>query len=59
MGAVHLSRTRGGQPAALKVIRRAYGSDPGFRRRFEQEVKTARRVQGYHVVPVVDHEHQR
>ncbi|OYP13284.1 MULTISPECIES: serine/threonine-protein kinase [unclassified Streptomyces] len=56
MGTVYLSRTRGGQPVALKVIRREYGGDPGFRRRFEQEVRAARRVQGYHVVPVVDHD---
>ncbi|WP_326586353.1 serine/threonine-protein kinase [Streptomyces sp. NBC_01294] len=56
MGTVYLSRTRGGQPVALKVIRREYGSAPGFRRRFEQEVQAARRVQGYHVVPVVDHD---
>ncbi|MEU6669308.1 serine/threonine-protein kinase [Streptomyces sp. NPDC046727] len=56
MGTVYLSRTRGGQPVALKVIRREYGGDPGFRRRFEQEVQAARRVQGYHVVPVVDHD---
>ncbi|WP_371680868.1 protein kinase [Streptomyces sp. NBC_01276] len=56
MGTVYLSRSRGEQPVALKVIRREYGSDPGFRRRFEQEVRAARRVQGYHVVPVVDHD---
>lgn len=56
MGTVYLSRTRGGQLVALKVIRREYGSDSSFRRRFEQEVQAARRVQGYHVVPVVDHD---
>ncbi|MEU8779172.1 serine/threonine-protein kinase [Streptomyces sp. NPDC048606] len=56
MGTVYLSHTRGGQPVALKVIRREYGGDPGFRRRFEQEVQAARRVQGYHVVPVLDHD---
>ncbi|MFF9811836.1 serine/threonine-protein kinase [Streptomyces sp. NPDC014006] len=56
MGTVYLSRTRGGQPVALKVIRRDFGGDPGFRARFEQEVQAARRVQGYHVVPVVDHD---
>ncbi|MEU3844969.1 protein kinase [Streptomyces sp. NPDC028635] len=56
MGTVYLSRTRGGQPVALKVIRRDLGGDPGFRARFEQEVQAARRVQGYHVVPVVDHD---
>ncbi|MFF9060392.1 serine/threonine-protein kinase [Streptomyces sp. NPDC014882] len=56
MGAVYLSRTRGNQPVALKVIRREFAQDPEFRRRFQQEVTAARRVQGYHVVPVVDHD---
>ncbi|MEU9110996.1 serine/threonine-protein kinase [Streptomyces sp. NPDC048483] len=56
MGTVYLSHTRGGQPIAFKVIRREYGQDPDFRRRFEQEVRAARRVQGYHLVPVVDHD---
>ncbi|MEV6108706.1 serine/threonine-protein kinase [Streptomyces sp. NPDC051940] len=56
MGTVYLSHTRGGQPVALKLIRREYGRDPEFRRRFEQEVRAARRVQGYHLVPVVDHD---
>lgn len=56
MGTVYLSHTRGGQPVALKVIRREFGQDPDFRRRFEQEVRAARRVQGYHLVPVLDHD---
>lgn len=56
MGAVYLSYTRGNQPVALKVIRREYAQDEEFRRRFQQEVQSARRVQGYHVVPVVDHD---
>jgi predicted Ser/Thr protein kinase len=56
MGTVFLSHTRGGQPVALKVIRREYARDEEFRRRFQQEVTAARRVQGYHVVPVVDHD---
>lgn len=56
MGTVYLSRTRGNQPVALKVIRREYAQDPEFRRRFEQEARAARQVQGYHVVPVVDHD---
>ncbi|MFI9274156.1 serine/threonine-protein kinase [Kitasatospora sp. NPDC052896] len=56
MGAVYLSRTRGGQPVALKVIRAEFAQDEDFRRRFQQEVQSARLVQGYHVVPVVDHD---
>lgn len=56
MGRVYLSRTRGNQPVALKVIRREYAQDEEFRRRFEQEATSARRVQGYHIVPVVDHD---
>ncbi|MFJ5901555.1 serine/threonine-protein kinase [Streptomyces sp. NPDC093064] len=56
MGAVYLSYTRGNQPVALKVIRREFAQDEEFRRRFQQEVQSARRVQGYHVVPVVDHD---
>jgi predicted Ser/Thr protein kinase len=56
MGTVYLSHTRGGQPVALKVIRREFARDEEFRRRFQQEVTAARRVQGYHVVPVVDHD---
>ncbi|MGD3110441.1 serine/threonine-protein kinase [Streptomyces sp. YGL11-2] len=56
MGSVYLTRTRGNQPAALKVIRREFGQDADFRSRFEQEVRAARRVQGYHIVPVLDHD---
>ncbi|HEY3481526.1 MAG TPA: serine/threonine-protein kinase, partial [Streptomyces sp.] len=56
MGTVYLSHTRGGQPVALKVIRREFAQDEEFRQRFQQEVRAARRVQGYHVVPVVDHD---
>lgn len=56
MGSVYLSRTRGNQPVALKVIRREYAGDAEFRRRFQQEVRAAQRVQGYHLVPVMDHD---
>lgn len=56
MGSVYLSHTRGGQPVALKVVRRELAQDEEFRRRFQQEVRAARQVQGYHVVPVVDHD---
>ncbi|MEV4433050.1 serine/threonine-protein kinase [Streptomyces sp. NPDC049585] len=56
MGSVYLSRTRGNQPVALKVIRREYAGDAEFRRRFQQEVRAAKQVRGYHLVPVVDHD---
>ncbi|WP_078913316.1 serine/threonine-protein kinase [Streptomyces sp. NRRL S-515] len=56
MGSVYLSRTRGNQPVALKVIRREFAQEQDFRVRFEREVQAARRVQGYHIVPVLDHD---
>ncbi|MFB6990235.1 serine/threonine-protein kinase [Streptomyces sp. NPDC056304] len=56
MGTVYLSHTRGGHPVALKVIRREYARDAEFRVRFAREVAAARRVSGYHLVPVVDHD---
>ncbi|RKN40951.1 serine/threonine protein kinase [Streptomyces hoynatensis] len=56
MGTVYLSHTRGGQPVALKLIRRDLGRDDTFRRRFAQEVTAARRVKGYHLLQVVDHD---
>lgn len=54
MGRVYLSNTPGGRPIALKVIRAEYAGDPAFRRRFEQEVATAQRVQGPFTAPVID-----
>ncbi|MER5850319.1 hypothetical protein ABT126_25550 [Streptomyces sp. NPDC002012] len=56
MGTVHLSHTRDGQPVALKVIRRKHAQSAAFRLRFAREVAAARRVSGYHPVPVVDHD---
>lgn len=56
MGTVYLSRSRGGQPLAIKLIRREFAQDPAFRERFSREVAAARRVSGYHLVPVVDHD---
>ncbi|MCX5375059.1 serine/threonine-protein kinase [Streptomyces sp. NBC_00091] len=55
MGSVYLTRTRGEQPVALKLIRREFAQDAHFRARFEAEVQAARRVSGYHIVPVLDH----
>ncbi|WP_244809197.1 serine/threonine-protein kinase [Streptomyces sp. So13.3] len=56
LGTVYLSHTPGGQPAALKVIRREYARDKEFRRRFQRDVRAARDVRGYHVVPIVGHD---
>ncbi|MFG3257999.1 serine/threonine-protein kinase [Streptomyces sp. NPDC048172] len=54
MGAVYLAHSRGGQPMALKVIRREFARDPEFLRRFAREVDAARRVQGPYTAAVVD-----
>jgi serine/threonine protein kinase len=54
MGRVYYSRTLGGRPVAFKVIKPEYADDPAFRRRFEREIATAQRVQGYYTAPVID-----
>ncbi|MER5483756.1 protein kinase [Streptomyces sp. NPDC002812] len=54
MGKVYLSYTPGGRPIAIKVIRSEFGEDPEFRRRFQQEVRSAERVQGLYTAPVID-----
>jgi serine/threonine protein kinase len=54
MGRVYLSYTPGGRPVAIKVVRGEYAADPAFRRRFEQEIHTAQRVQGLYTAPVID-----
>ncbi|GGO97146.1 serine/threonine protein kinase [Wenjunlia tyrosinilytica] len=54
MGKVYLSYTPGGRPVAIKVIRPEFAEDPGFRRRFQQEVRAAQRVQGLYTAPVID-----
>ncbi|MCX4823494.1 serine/threonine protein kinase [Streptomyces sp. NBC_01142] len=56
MGTVFLSRTADGRPVALKLIRREHAQSESFRKRFAREVEAARRVQGHHLVPVVDHD---
>ncbi|MFF8843256.1 serine/threonine-protein kinase [Streptomyces sp. NPDC015127] len=57
MGTVFLTRGRqDGLPVALKLIRREHAENDKFRRRFAREVEAARRVQGRHLVPVVDHD---
>ncbi|KMO94571.1 serine/threonine-protein kinase [Streptomyces roseus] len=54
MGKVYLSYTPGGRPVAIKVIRPEFGEDAEFRRRFQQEVRAAERVQGLYTAPVID-----
>jgi serine/threonine protein kinase len=54
MGRVYLGHTPAGSAVAVKVVHREYAEDQAFRRRFEQEVATARLVQGLYTVPVVD-----
>jgi hypothetical protein len=54
MGQVFLAQSPGGRQVAVKLIRAELAGDPDFRRRFAQEVATARTVGGIFTVPVVD-----
>jgi serine/threonine protein kinase len=54
MGRVYLAFTRGGQPAALKVVRPDFSKDEEFRHRFRQEVAAALRVHGLYTAEVLD-----
>jgi len=55
MGQVFLGRSPGGRPVAVKVIRsELLAGQAGFRRRFAQEVASARRVNALFTAPVVD-----
>ncbi|MFJ6053777.1 protein kinase [Streptomyces sp. NPDC092307] len=54
MGVVYLGRSRSGRAVAVKVVRPELSTEPGFRRRFADEVAAARRVGGFHTAPVVD-----
>lgn len=54
MGTVYLARSRGGRTVAVKVARPELAADPHFRARFRSEVRTARKVGGFHTAPVVD-----
>ncbi|GAA3886197.1 serine/threonine-protein kinase [Streptomyces sedi] len=53
MGTVYLSTAPDGRPVALKLVHTQLAEDPLFRRRFEHEVKAARRVHGRFLVPLV------
>ncbi|MFF8836944.1 serine/threonine-protein kinase [Streptomyces sp. NPDC015130] len=54
MGVVYLAHTPGGRPIALKAVREDFAADPEFRRRFAQEVASARRIHGLYTAQVVD-----
>lgn len=54
MGVVYLAHTPGGRPIALKAVREDFAADPEFRRRFSQEVASARRIHGLFTAQVVD-----
>ena len=54
MGVVYFGRSQSGRAVAVKVVRPELSGEPGFRRRFADEVAAARRVGGFHTAPVVD-----
>ncbi|WP_405578574.1 protein kinase domain-containing protein [Streptomyces sp. NBC_01190] len=54
MGVVYFGRSQSGRAVAVKVVRPELSTEPGFRRRFADEVAAARRVGGFHTAPVVD-----
>ncbi|WP_226872720.1 serine/threonine protein kinase [Microbispora sitophila] len=54
MGRVYLGRSRSGRAVAVKVVRPELAGDADFRRRFDREVATARKVNGFFTAGVVD-----
>jgi serine/threonine protein kinase len=54
MGEVFLSFDRAARPVAVKVLRGELADDRQFRARFAQEVRSARRVRGEGIAPLVD-----
>ncbi|MEU9861489.1 serine/threonine-protein kinase [Streptomyces sp. NPDC047971] len=54
MGVVYLAHTPAGRPVAVKAVREEFAADPEFRRRFAQEVASARRIHGLFTAQVVD-----
>jgi serine/threonine protein kinase len=56
MGRVYMATTQSGRWLAIKVIRPEFADDGEFRRRFEQEVTAAQRVQSLFTAPVIDAE---
>ncbi|MEU9093242.1 serine/threonine-protein kinase [Streptomyces sp. NPDC048428] len=54
MGRVYLARSEGGRTVAIKVVHDGFAHSPEFRRRFAQEVESARKVGGKWTAPVLD-----
>jgi len=54
MGRVYRGVAEDGSTVALKVLRAELAADEDFRKRFEREVKLARRVEHDHVVGTID-----
>ncbi|MEV4257201.1 serine/threonine-protein kinase, partial [Spirillospora sp. NPDC049652] len=54
MGRVYLATTQSGRRLAIKVVRPEFAEDPEFRRRFQQEIAAAQRVQSLYTAPVID-----
>ena len=54
MGRVYLGRSRSGRAVAVKVVRPELAGDADFRLRFDREVATARKVNGFFTAGVVD-----
>ncbi|WP_328854641.1 protein kinase [Microbispora hainanensis] len=54
MGRVYFGRSRSGRAVAVKVVRPELAGDADFRRRFDREIATARKVNGFFTAGVVD-----
>lgn len=54
MGRVYLGATQTGRRLAVKVVRPELADDQEFRRRFQQEIAAAQRVQSIYTAAVVD-----
>ncbi|MDJ0342663.1 DUF4328 domain-containing protein [Streptomyces sp. H10-C2] len=54
MGRVFLARSERGRTVAVKLVKGELAAQPEFRRRFQQEVRAARRVGGEWTAPVLD-----
>lgn len=54
MGRVYLGATQTGRRLAVKIVRPELADDQEFRRRFQQEIAAAQRVQSIYTAAVVD-----